>query len=83
MQEEKKRAVAERLPSERTGDLPAAFYSIHLPITSKYSQDRIVGLGLFTAKYNQIYGRPNYLAYSKNGVWPKKKLSKTCPNKGL
>ena len=35
-----------------------------------YSQGWIVGQCLSTAKY----GRPNYPAYSKHGVWPKNRL---------
>ena len=34
------------------------------------------------AKYNQIYGRPNYIMFFKHDVWPKI-LSKPCQNKCL
>ena len=37
---------------------------------------------LSMANCGKIYGRPNFLAYSKNGVWPKN-LSKKCQNKDL
>ena len=47
-----------------------------------YSQGRIVGRCLSTAKYRQLYGQPNYPAYSKNDICSKN-LLKTCQNKGL
>ena len=48
----------------------------------EYTQGRIIGRCLSTAKYGQFYGRPNHPSYSKNNVWPKN-LFKTCQNKGL
>ena len=39
-------------------------------------------MSLSMAKYGQLYGRPNYPAYSKNDVWPKN-LLQTCQNKDL
>ena len=43
-----------------------------------YTQGRIFGRCLSTAKYDQLYGRPNFPTYSKIDVWSKnvKNLSK-------